>query len=223
MKCYVCGDEAIKRHGRSNLCAKHRRFIQMQKTAKNDGKYVPSIYEIEKITPSDMICQDCGALMNWVDGSNRPSNAVLQHYRDGSLGVTCMSCNTKHGMMPGDSYRDLPDGHKLCTACKTIKPLTSFSLRKDGKRPYPMSKCKQCSLEAHREWRKKNPEKYKETTKKNNQLKRENPELARERDKKYYWAKKERKMNGNVTIRGDENCTEAGQGGHGPNAESAPR
>jgi hypothetical protein len=222
MKCYVCGDEAINRLGRSNLCAKHRRFIQMQKTAKQDKKYVPSIYEIENITPLDMICQDCGVLMNWIDGSNRPSNAVLQHYRDGSIGVTCMSCNTKHGMMPGDSYRDLPDGHKLCTGCKTIKPLTSFASRKDGKRPYPMSKCRQCNLAANKEWRKSNPEKYKETTKRNNQIKRENPELARERDKRYYWAKKERKLNGNIAIRSDKNSVEAGQRGNGSDPQNTP-
>lgn len=221
MKCHICGDEAIKRHGYSKFCAKHRRFVQMQKTAKQDGKYVPSIYEIEKITPPDMICQDCGVLMNWIDGPNRPSNAVLQHYRDGSLGITCMSCNTKHGMMPGDSYRDFPEGHKLCTACKTIKPLALFSLRKDGKKPYPKSNCKQCDLAAHKEWRKNNPEKYKEATKRGNQAKRENPELARERDRRYYWAKKERKLNGNVTVRGDKNCTEAGQRGDGLDAPGA--
>jgi hypothetical protein len=199
MKCYVCGDEAIKRHGRANLCAKHRRFVQMQKTAKTDKKYIPSIFEIERITPSNMICKDCGVLMNWIDGSNRSAGAVLQHYRDGSLGVTCLSCNTKHGQMMGDSYRDLPHGHKLCGVCKTIKPLTSFTLRKDGKKTYPMSKCKPCNLEANKRWREKNPEKYKSLNQKHNDLKKLNPKLAKERDKKYYWAKKERKMNGNIT------------------------
>lgn len=223
MKCYVCGFDAIKRHGRSNMCEKHHRFKQMQTAAKLDGKYIPSIFELEKIEPKDMICQDCGIKMHWIDNDKRASGAVLQHYRDGTVAMVCMSCNTKHGQMPGDSYRKLPDGHKLCNSCKTIKPLSSFAIRNDGKKAYPLSKCRQCSLDAHKKWRKKNPEKYKETTKRNNDLKRQNPELARERDKKYYWAKKERKLNGNIAIRGDKNCTKTGQRGDDPNAQGASR
>lgn len=161
MKCYVCGDDSINRSGKKNLCAKHRRFTQMQKTAKNDGKYVPSLYELEKLVPANMKCQDCGKLMHWIDDDNRSAGAVLQHYRNGSLGIVCLSCNTKHGLMPGDSYRDVPLNHKLCRCCKTIKPLSMFSLRNDGKVPYPQSKCKPCSLQAQKNWRAKNPEKYK--------------------------------------------------------------
>ena len=191
MKCYVCGDEAIQRHGRANLCAKHRRFVQMQKAAKHDGKYIPSLFEIEKITPSDMICQDCGVLMNWIDESNRAATAVLQHYCDGTLGVTCFSCNTKHGHMAGDSYRDLPHGHKLCGACKTIKPLSEFAQRKDGKKPYPMTKCKVCNLEANKKWRTQNPERYRSLNKKHNDLKKLNPDKYREFDRKSYHKRKE--------------------------------
>jgi hypothetical protein len=173
MKCYICGDSAIKRHGRANRCEKHHRFIQMQKTAQHDGKYVPSIYEIEKLIPSNMKCADCGCLMHWIDDENRSSGAVLQHYRNGLLGIVCLSCNTKHGFMPGDSYRDVPVGHKLCSVCKTIKPLSIFSLRKDGKVPYPLTKCKPCSHKALVNWRNKNPEKYKLINKKHNDLRKE--------------------------------------------------
>ena len=111
MKCYVCGSDAIKRHGRNNMCEKHHRFKQMQKTAKGDKKYVPSFFELEKLVPDNMICQDCGIEMHWIDDDKRPSGAVLQHYRDGTLGIVCCSCNTKHGIMVGDSYRDVPAGH----------------------------------------------------------------------------------------------------------------
>lgn len=190
MKCYVCGDEAIKRHGRSNLCAQHRRFLQMQRTAKQDKKYVPSIYELQKLVPVDMKCGDCGIEMNWIDGNNRPSNAVLQHYRDETLGITCMSCNTKHGLMPGDSYRDIPNGHKLCTNCKTIKSLDLFGKRSAKEGDYPKTKCKKCELDAQKAWRQNNPERYKELNKRHNDIKKSDPDKYRELDRKYYHLKK---------------------------------
>ena len=168
MKCYICGNLAIKRGNRSNLCEKHYRFIQMQKTAKTDKKYVPNIFELEKLVPKDMKCQDCGSYMHWIDDANRRLGAVLQHYRNGTLGITCLSCNTKHGLMVGDSYKDVPVGHKLCRSCKTIKPLDLFYKRKDYKVPYPMTKCKSCNHEAHKQWRINNPEKYIASNKKQN-------------------------------------------------------
>lgn len=211
MKCYVCGDEAIKRHGRTNLCMKHRRFVQMQKTAKQDGKYVPSLFELEALVPVDMRCQDCGIEMNWIDGSNRPSNAVLQHYRDGSLGITCMSCNTKHGNMPGDSYRDVPAGHKLCRACKTIKPLGDFGKRSAKEGDYPKSRCKSCERSAYKLWKSNNPEKYKANTKKHNDLKRLNIEKYRALDRKYYHQRKESSDKNASKFRGGEDRHETGQ------------
>jgi hypothetical protein len=174
MKCYICGDKTISLHGRKNVCEKHKRFLQMQSSAKHDKKYAPSLYEIERLVPKDMVCPDCGKQMHWIDNSNRSASAVLQHYRDGSLGIVCHACNTKHGMMPGDSYRDVPVGYKLCRSCKTIKPLDMFYKRSDSKIQYPMSKCKVCNLEAHQEWRRKNPEKYKATNKKHNDRRKAN-------------------------------------------------
>ena len=176
MKCYICGDKTIILHGRKNVCSKHKRFLQMQHTAKADKKYVPSIYEIEKMVPKDMICQDCGCTMHWIDNDNRRHGAVLQHYRKGTLGIVCMSCNTKHGLMPGDSYRDVPKDHKMCITCRTIKPLDMFYKRKDSGNLYPMSKCKICNHEHYKSWREKNPEKYQSLNKKHNNLKKLNPE-----------------------------------------------
>lgn len=169
MKCYICGDDAIKRYNWASLCEKHQRFIQMRKAAKTDKKYVPSIYEIERLVPKDMLCQDCGTKMHWIDNQNRSSGAILQHYRDGTLGIVCMACNTKHGMLPGDLYREIPPDHKLCRFCKTIKPLSMFHVRRDGKKPYPLSRCKPCNLLHQQEWRKNNPEKYQALNKKHNQ------------------------------------------------------
>lgn len=172
MKCYICGSDAVNVHNRKNTCEKHRRFLQMQHTAKWDKKYSPSIYELEKLVPKDMVCQDCGKTMHWVDDENRSLGAVLQHYRNGTLGIVCCGCNVKHGSMSGDSYRDIPNGHKLCTCCKTIKPLSMFNVRRDGKVEYPMSKCKACNLQKNKEWRAKYPEKYKALNKKHNELRK---------------------------------------------------
>jgi hypothetical protein len=174
MKCFICGDDAIKRHGRASMCQKHFRFWQMQRTAKADRKLVPHVYQLESLIPGDMKCPDCGVLMHWIDDDNRSSGAVLQHYRDGTLGIVCLSCNTKHGQMSGDMYRDVPQDHKLCIQCKTVKPLFNFSIRRDGKKPYPVSKCKQCSYEAQLVWRKANPDRYRELNKKHND-KRKDP------------------------------------------------
>jgi hypothetical protein len=193
MKCYICGIDAIKKYDWHSLCEKHYRFIQMRKTAKADKKYSPSIYELEKLVPSNMKCADCGKAMHWIDNNNRSDGAVLQHYRDGTLGIVCMACNTKHGMMPGDSYRDTPKDHKLCRTCKTIKPLSDFHTRKDGKKPYPMSKCKKCNLAVHQKWRLANPEKYRESTKRHNDMKQQNIEKYRALDRESYWRRKEQK------------------------------
>jgi DNA-directed RNA polymerase subunit RPC12/RpoP len=163
----------------------------MQRVAKVDKKYVPSIYEIEKIIPIDMICQDCGRKMHWIDNDNRASGAVLQHYRDGTLGIVCMSCNSKHGLMVGDSYRDLPNGHKLCTKCKTIKPLSEFGKRGKGDGNYPKSSCKVCAHKQLVAWRERNMEKYIANNKKHNDARKSNPEKYRELDRKYYWKRKE--------------------------------
>jgi hypothetical protein len=173
MKCYICGNDAIKRHNRSNMCEKHYRFWQMQRTAKSDKKYVPSIYEIENLVPKDMICQDCGKKMHWIDNDNRPHGAILQHYRDGTLGIVCLSCNTKHGLMVGDSYREIPIDHKLCNQCKNIKPLSDFGNRGKKEKHYPKSFCKKCELEKLRLWRKNNMEKYIALNKKHNDLRKE--------------------------------------------------
>jgi hypothetical protein len=156
------------------MCEKHHRLIQMQKTAKADGKYMPSLWELESLAPQDMACPDCGVKMHWVDDEERSSGAILQHYRDGSLAIVCHSCNVKHGHMPGDMYRDVPCGHKLCVSCKSIKSLSEFGVRNDGKKPYPLSKCKACSREAYLKWKHQNPERYKALNKKHNDKRKAN-------------------------------------------------
>jgi hypothetical protein len=168
MKCYVCGANAVRIFQRTNMCEQHGRFYQMQRTAKADKKYVPSLFELEKLVPKNMECPDCKTMMNWRDHNNRNKGAVLQHYRNGTIAITCMSCNTKHGLMLGDSYCDLPENHKYCNKCKTIKPLFDFGKRGKKEGEYPKSHCKLCSLENQKKWRNINYERYIELNKKHN-------------------------------------------------------
>ena len=94
--------------------------------------------------------------------------------------------------MPGDSYKELPEGHKLCTCCKTIKPLDDFGKRSKAEGSYPKSKCKVCDREDQKLWRQKNPEGYKKLNKKHNDKKKLDPEKYRALDRKYYHSKKDK-------------------------------
>lgn len=155
-KCCRCGLTAERKQGHQWLCAPHYRFGSMRTRARRDGKAVPSWEELEALRTIDTHCSDCGEYMVWLAVvGNRHRQATLQHYRNGSFGLVCLSCNTRHAAMPDDSYRCTPKDHKYCPQCKAVKPFSDYA--KDGGRSGPMklkSWCKQCSSEAHREWRK---------------------------------------------------------------------
>jgi hypothetical protein len=132
----------------------------MRATAKRAGKMVPTREQLESMLRDN--CADCGVMMNMLskDGE-RERTASLQHYRDGSLGIVCTSCNTRHAFMPGDSFRDMPKDHKRCPRCEIVKPFASFSI--DRGRSGPMkfkSWCKSCASASHTEWQRKNREHY---------------------------------------------------------------
>jgi len=162
-KCSRCDLDSVIRQGNQWLCAKHYRFGQMKVLAKRMGKKVPEHCDLELIAPKDMKCGDCGVLMNWRAADGQSTVASLQHYRDGTLGIVCRSCNTRHAFMDGDSYREMPKDHKKCPGCNEIKPLTEFF--KDNSRSGPMkvtSKCKICNGLDHKKWCQSNREKYNE-------------------------------------------------------------
>ena len=70
---------------------------------------------------------------------------------------------------------------KVCTKCKTLKPLTEFNKKKESKDGL-RSDCKVCHKETQKKYRENNPEKVKERNKKYYE---NNPEKERERSKKY--------------------------------------
>ena len=126
--CSVCALPSTIKQGNQSLCDRHYRFGQMRSGAKRHGKLVPTRNELEAMRGADLICPDCKTKMNWRSKDGTQSVASLQHYRDGSMAIVCRSCNTRHAFMLGDSYREMPKDHKQCPCCKTIKPLTEFTL-----------------------------------------------------------------------------------------------
>ena len=163
--CSRCGVGAVRKQGQQWLCARHYRFGQMRARAKRDGKAVPTHEQLAAMLGDS--CGDCGVVMNLLSRvGERERTASLQHYRDGSMAIVCVSCNTRHAFMPGDSYRDMPKDHKRCPQCETAKPFSDYAA--DNGRSGPMklkSWCKQCSSASHTQWQRNNREHYNATQK----------------------------------------------------------
>jgi hypothetical protein len=161
--CSRCGDPSVRKQGHQHLCAKHYRFGQMRSRAKRDGKLVPSHEQLNLMAGSDLNCPDCTRRMNWLQSEGASTVASLQHYRDGTLAIVCLSCNTRHASMDGDSYRDMPKDHKRCGNCREIKPAAEFT--KDLGRSGELrrkSTCKACSGQAVNQWKGSNRDRYNE-------------------------------------------------------------
>jgi hypothetical protein len=156
----ACGAAAVRKQGNQRLCARHYRFGQMRSRAQRDGKFVPAREQLEALLHD--ACPDCGVVMNLLSyEGERERTATLQHYRDGTLAIVCLSCNARHASMPGDTYRDMPKDHKWCPHCETAKPFADYAA--DNGRSGQMklkSWCKRCSSAAHTEWQRKNREQY---------------------------------------------------------------
>lgn len=161
--CSRCGATAVRKQGRQWLCSRHYRFGQMRARAKRDGKLVPTHEQLEELLHDT--CADCGVVMNLLARKGEQhKTASLQHYRNGTLAIVCLSCNTRHAAMPGDTYRDMPKDHKWCPHCEQAKPFDAFSA--DNGRSGAMkfkSWCKQCSTASHTEWQRNNREHYNAT------------------------------------------------------------
>ena len=157
-----CNEAIARKQGNQFLCAKHYRFAQMRSLARRDGKAVPSYEQLENISTWDgMTCRDCKRPMNWLREEGSDTQLTLQHYRSGSMGFVCLSCNTRHASMEGDSYCGMRADHKQCPSCKAIKHRSKFSA--DNGRSGPLkrkSKCKDCSNSSSVEWKRANRDAY---------------------------------------------------------------
>lgn len=152
MKCSRCVVNATIKQGHQWLCDKHYRFGQMRSRAKTSGKLVPSHEELHRMAPEDMNCRCCKRRMNWRQRDGASTTATLQHNRDGSMEIICLSCNVRHASMNGDSFYKLADDRKTCPDCKRTLPLTSFCADKSGRWKNRKSTCRTCSSTRHAAW-----------------------------------------------------------------------
>ena len=161
MKCSRCINDATIKQGNQNLCDKHYRFGQMRVAAKRYKKVVPSHEKLEQIISVGMNCPDCNVLMNWRSKDGRSTVASLQHYRNKTISIVCLSCNTRHASMEGDSYCEMPKDHKKCPSCLEIQPRINFYI--DNARSgiiKSKSNCKKCSDKKVYQWKEKNKDEY---------------------------------------------------------------
>ena len=161
MKCSKCLELSVIKQGHQNLCEKHYRFLSMRVMAKKSNKSVPTYEELEQLIPKNLICQDCEIKMNWRAKNGRSTVITLQLYRDGSYGLVCLSCNTRHQHMDGDSYRTMPKDHKFCPSCKEIKHKDMYFLDSSkGGILKRKSYCNKCSTLKVKNWIERNRDEY---------------------------------------------------------------
>lgn len=147
MKCSrpACNDEAVRQHGNANYCEVHSRIQMMRANAQTQGKYKPTIEEMEALIPEVMCCPVCNLEMQWA-ADDRKQSVSLQHWANGTISLVCLSCNSRMTFT-----EDIPpEGHRRCHVCKETKPEEQFSQRESGK---PHSACKLCSALKTREYR----------------------------------------------------------------------
>lgn len=87
--------------------------------------------------------------MNWLGRDGKDSVVSLKQYRDGSLGLVCRSCSTRHTFAPGDTYRDQPKDHKYCPSCGTVKPFSEYDLTDGHGIHGNKSYCRECAAVTH--------------------------------------------------------------------------
>ncbi len=150
--CSRCPEASVIKQGHQWLCAKHYRFGQMRATAKRRGKAVPLHEWLEESCAKTMVCRCCSRGMNWRQVDGPSTVACLQHNRDGTMEIICLSCNTRHGQMNNDEFYSLPQGSKRCPSCRQVKSLSDFCADNSGRWGNRKSTCRPCSTAAHAAW-----------------------------------------------------------------------
>jgi hypothetical protein len=157
--CKWCTLQYTKRVGNINLCAKHYRFWQMRSTAKQYGKSVPTYQTLQNLTNSlvDMKCPHCQIAMTWLRIKGQAGRVIsLQHDRDGTIRLLCLSCNSRHSVCSDDTYYEIPPTLYHCIGCDKWKDRSEFRTRRRGNGIRRESYCKPCDNRKRRErayWR----------------------------------------------------------------------
>jgi hypothetical protein len=190
--CSQCDFEATYVFGHTRLCDIHYRIKQMRENSKSHGKYSPTRKELEDLIPEDMKCPECKVTMRWrrklyEKGVN--NQITIQHWRDGTIGLICLSCNARHASMPDDSYKDMPKDHKLCPRCQQILHENNFCVKNSRAVLKRNSICNSCNRELRKIHYDKNPEIEKAKSKK---WREDNKEYMRMKDKEYKEKNKEK-------------------------------
>lgn len=150
MKCSKCDLDAVKAESNIWFCSKHHRFVCMRHSAARNKKVVPTFSELELMINDSMLCPDCSVTMVWYRSESTTRVASLQHYRDGTIGIVCLSCNSRHQSMAGDTYRNMPKEMCLCTRCSSLKPRSKFSTLTNSRRT-KYKYCLECRQEENKE------------------------------------------------------------------------
>src|SRR5688572_27994857 len=125
--CCMCGGDAFKLNRTSWLCVRHWRLSRMRHASRSRGKSVPSMSELESLVPDGMSCPVCDRKMVWLKNESRSLVISLQHNRNGSYLLICLSCNSRHQHFSGDDFYKIPKDQKWCPGCKSVKPNSDFS------------------------------------------------------------------------------------------------
>lgn len=152
MTCSICANAASHKQGHQYLCPMHYRFGQMRSSAKRRGKLVPTRESLAKMVDAHhMRCAHCKIQMNWLAKEGSATVATLQHNRDGSMCLLCLSCNTRHAQFKDDTFYLRNTALHPCRDCGKELPKEYFF--KDQSRPLGIKPyCKHCSNERHRKW-----------------------------------------------------------------------
>lgn len=162
MKCTQCELEATYVDKNRKLCDMHYRFTQMRQDTWTRLGIKHTVQELLDKLPPDLTCPECKVQMVWRRGHLQKgvSNQItLQHWRDGTIGFLCISCNVRHSSMEGDSYKDMPKDHKLCPKCNEVKPEDQFCLKSSRSVLKRNSICNPCNTILANKWKQENKEK----------------------------------------------------------------
>lgn len=149
--CAWCARPSHIRQGRNMLCAMHYRIATMRANATRRGKFAPTRHQLEALIPDPFVCSCCQREMTWLRLNGASVQATLQHDRNGDVRIICLACNTRHAQHPGDSFYNVPPGHKRCPDCDANKPLNDFPV--DRSRPIGRkSYCRPCCAARFKQW-----------------------------------------------------------------------
>lgn len=120
----------VRMASKLNYCVLHARTYYAIKSAKRNGKEVPSFNWLADQFKKSKKCPYCGCDFKETRGtgsSSRKGVPSLQHYRDGRMGIVCQPCNSLEANSPiGEEVFKLNSNEKYCSSCRKVKSKDLF-------------------------------------------------------------------------------------------------